>query len=95
MKKIYTFQSVANYQKALTRLEKSIRSGRFESYTQQKKQQIWNISIDQFALLPYIVSGIVTMTAGDTGVYWIVPALIFSFIKAVIDAWVLLIEIHR
>ncbi|MBE7174333.1 MAG: T9SS type A sorting domain-containing protein [Williamsia sp.] len=42
MKKFYTFQSVANYQKTLTRLQKSIRSGRFKSFTQQKKQQIWN-----------------------------------------------------
>ena len=32
---------------------------------------------------------------GEVGLYWIAAAFIFSFIKAVSDAWVLLIEILR
>ncbi len=42
MQKLYSRQSTANYEKALVRLEKSIHSGQFARYTQQKKQQIWN-----------------------------------------------------
>ena len=36
------YPSAYNYYKALARLEKNIRSGKFASYTQQKKKQIWN-----------------------------------------------------
>jgi len=36
------YPSAHNYYKALARLEKNIRSGKFASYTQQKKKQIWN-----------------------------------------------------
>jgi len=38
---------------------------------------------------------VVVLTVGDVGLYWIVPAVIFSFLKAIIDAWVLLVEINR
>jgi hypothetical protein len=36
------YLSPDNYYKTLARLEKTIRSGKFASYTQQKKRQIWN-----------------------------------------------------
>jgi Secretion system C-terminal sorting domain/FG-GAP-like repeat len=42
LQKLYSQQTTANYEKALARLEKSIRSGQFARYTQQKRQQIWN-----------------------------------------------------
>jgi hypothetical protein len=32
---------------------------------------------------------------GSAGIHSLVQAVIFSFVKAVIDAWVLLIEINR
>ncbi|HVZ95380.1 MAG TPA: hypothetical protein VG847_00790 [Chitinophagaceae bacterium] len=57
--------------------------------------QIRNMLIDQLALVPYIVAGIFLILKIETGIYWIVPAFIFSFIKSVMDAWVLLVEIHR
>jgi hypothetical protein len=60
-----------------------------------KRQQQWNALIDQVALLPYIVGGIWFLVNGYSGMYWIVPAFIVSFFKAVLDAWVLLVEIHR
>ncbi|MEO6453588.1 MAG: VCBS repeat-containing protein [Ginsengibacter sp.] len=41
MPKLYTTETGASYQKAISRLEKNIRSGEFANYTQQKKQQIW------------------------------------------------------
>jgi uncharacterized protein (DUF2141 family) len=42
LRKQHCYKSTANYTKALARLQRSIRSGRFARYTQQKKRQIWN-----------------------------------------------------
>lgn len=53
------------------------------------------IFLTQVAALPYIVAGILLITSGVGGEIWIVPAIIFSYIKAFTDAWVLLIEINR
>jgi modulator of FtsH protease len=48
------------------------------------------------AVLPYLVGGIVIL-AGDlrAGLYFVAAAIILSFGKAVLDAWVLLVEINR
>jgi modulator of FtsH protease len=51
--------------------------------------------LTQFAVLPYIIAGIMVLSEGLGGFYWLVPAVVFSFIKAVLDAWVLLVEINR
>jgi hypothetical protein len=60
-----------------------------------KKQYKYMIVFTQLAILPYIVSAIVTLSCGYIGIYWLIPAIIFSFSKAVLDAWVILVEIHR
>lgn len=48
------------------------------------------------ALAPYLVGGTL-IVAGDlrTGLYFVAAAIVVSLIKAVLDAWVLLIEINR
>jgi hypothetical protein len=53
------------------------------------------IAINQVALLLYILCGLVVLAAGGVGLYFLVPAIIASFIKATMDAWVLLVEINR
>ncbi len=60
-----------------------------------KRLYFQNLFFTQLATLPYIVCGIWIIGAGASGVYWLIPAFLFSFMKAVLDAWVLLIEIHR
>jgi modulator of FtsH protease len=35
------------------------------------------------------------LLGGASGFYWIAAGVIISFIKAVMDAWVLLVEINR
>ncbi len=60
-----------------------------------KSQQVLITLIDQFALIPYIIPGIRIITVGAPGIYWIVPGIFLCFIKAVMDAWVLLVEINR
>jgi WD40 repeat protein len=42
LKKPHYYLSPANYLKALARLQKNIRTGRFARYSQRKKWQIWN-----------------------------------------------------
>lgn len=60
-----------------------------------KRLYVLNMVIDQVAVIPYLIGGFKILLIGDKGIYWIVPAIIFSFIKAVLDAWVLLVEINR
>jgi len=51
--------------------------------------------LTQVASLPYIIAGILLVAGNESGLYWIVPAIIASFIKSFFDAWVLLVEINR
>jgi modulator of FtsH protease len=60
-----------------------------------KRHYFWMSIVDQLAILPYIISGLLISFQVDVGLYWIVPAIIVSFIKSVTDAWVLLVEINR
>ena len=60
-----------------------------------KRVYLFNLLFDQLAILPYTLAGLYLLFSHDTGFYWIVPAMILSRIKAVYDAWVLLIEIKR
>jgi hypothetical protein len=66
-----------------------------EKEKQYKMSYLFNLSFNQIALLSYIVGAIILLLHGDTGIYWIVGGVIVSFFKAVLDAWVLLIEINR
>ncbi len=49
----------------------------------------------QAATLPMIVAGLSLITQRGGGLFWIVASVIASFLAALIDAWVLLIEIQR
>jgi modulator of FtsH protease len=53
------------------------------------------LAMDQFSLVPYTIAGITIMLQGLIGLYWLVPAILFSFVKAIVDSWVLLVEIDR
>lgn len=54
-----------------------------------------NVVLFVAAAIPYVIGGILILFADPAGIYWIAAALVFSVIKAVVDGWVLLIEIHR
>ena len=66
-----------------------------ETESDYKRRYLFNIILDQFAILPYIIGGVVILSIGEIGLFWIVPAIIFSFIKSISDAWVLLVEVNR
>jgi len=48
----------------------------------------------QVATLPIVAAGIGMMGWGIGGLYWLVVGVVLSFLVAVLDAWVLLVEIH-
>ncbi|MEO8446870.1 MAG: hypothetical protein ABI528_05210 [bacterium] len=60
-----------------------------------RKKYILLIVIDQIAMMPFVIAGAIIFTGCDCGHYWIVSGIIFSLIKAILDSWVLLIEINR
>ena len=61
-----------------------------------RRKTIANLLLFEAAVLPYLVGALVMLTgAGAAGLYWVAAAIIFSFAKAVLDAWVLLVEINR
>jgi modulator of FtsH protease len=46
-------------------------------------------------LLPLVIGGVSTVLRAGGGLYWLGPGVILSFGAALLDAWVLLIEIQR
>jgi len=59
----------------------------------------WNfvprVVFGQAATVPFLVAGIALVGWGAEGLYWLVAGVVLSFVVGVIDAWVLLVEIHR
>ncbi|HEY4877434.1 MAG TPA: hypothetical protein VIH86_17780 [Puia sp.] len=66
-----------------------------KTQAEYKKPYLISLIFNQFAVIPYLFAGALILLNGENGIYWIVPGIILSFIKAIIDAWVLLVEINR
>ena len=62
---------------------------------QNRGKFIGNMIFLGFALLPYVVGGALMLGGSLMGLYWVAAAVIVSFIKAIGEAWVLLVEINR
>ncbi len=62
---------------------------------EHKKHSRINLLFTQISVLPFLIAGISIFCCGEGGFYWFVPGMLFSFSKAIADAWVLLVEIHR
>jgi hypothetical protein len=54
-----------------------------------------NVALQQAASFPYLVAGILVLSGDPGGLSWFAIAVVFSFLKAVVDSWVLLVEINR
>jgi len=65
------------------------------THVDYKKQYFFSIIFNQLSVVPYLFAGALILIKGEDGIYWIAPGIILSFIKAIIDAWVLLVEINR
>ena len=53
------------------------------------------VALGQLATVPFVIAGTAVLVCGEGGLYWGVPAVIVSFVLALLDAWVLLVEINR
>ena len=60
-----------------------------------KKYVRYNIILTHLSIWPFIIAGICMMTIGEAGIYWPISGMIFTLVKTVVDAWVLLIEINK
>jgi hypothetical protein len=56
---------------------------------------VGRIALAQGAVLPLPVAGVSLLLGASGGLYWLVPGIVLSLMVAVLDAWVLLIEILR
>jgi modulator of FtsH protease len=54
-----------------------------------------NLVLFEVATIPYVIGGVLLLLGSDGGMYWIAAAISISLVKAMLDAWVLLVEINR
>jgi hypothetical protein len=54
-----------------------------------------NLVFTQLAVLPYLAGGLLLVCGSGDGLYWLIPGMTISIIKALTDSWVLLVEINR
>ena len=59
------------------------------------RRTVYRTGLSQLAAILYVVAGSSILARGAGGVYWLVPAMLGSFLVAMLDAWVLLVEINR
>ena len=62
---------------------------------ERMRQWVFHAAMLQVALLPLLIGGIILASGGDTGLFWVAAGFVLSFCVAVLNAWVLLIEILR
>ena len=60
-----------------------------------RRHLVPRVVLCQVATLPIVAAGVGVMGWGEGGLYWLVVGVVLSFLVAVLDAWVLLVEIHR
>jgi modulator of FtsH protease len=60
-----------------------------------RRQHGFNTLLFQGATLPYVVGGALLLSGNPGGLYWVAAAMLMSFVRATLDAWVLLVEINR
>ena len=51
--------------------------------------------INQVPSVPFVISGALLITGRASGLYWIVPGVLYAFAAGIFGVWVLLVEIQR
>jgi modulator of FtsH protease len=59
-----------------------------------RRRAFARLTLSQLAAVLYVIAAVALLTSGS-GPYWLVPAIICSYLIALLDAWVLLVEINR
>lgn len=60
-----------------------------------RKWYVRNLAMGQVAVVPYVIGGVITAGFSLDGLYVVVLSIVVSFTDAILDAWVLLVEINR
>jgi hypothetical protein len=63
--------------------------------TDFRKRAIGAAVMGQASVFSICAAGGVMIAAGPVGVYWLVPGLLLSYVVALANAWVLIVEINR
>jgi hypothetical protein len=56
---------------------------------------VLSVVVTQAATVPIVVAGVSLLLGAGGGLYWLVPGMAFSLVVAVVNAWVLLVEVVR
>jgi hypothetical protein len=62
---------------------------------QYRSSTIFEVMLGEFAVAGYLSAGVVLVAVGAVGTYLIVIAFVATYIVAIINSWVLLVEINR
>lgn len=54
-----------------------------------------NTALGQVATLSWMAGGVVLLVRGQAGFYWLLPSYAMSYGLALLQAWVLLVEVNR
>jgi len=69
------------------------RSG--EAVQGPRGSNVTRVVLGQLATVPLIVAAVTLLVGSGGGLFWLVPAIVFAYVTALGDAWVLLVEIVR
>jgi hypothetical protein len=69
------------------------RAGRENPYV--SRLRVLYLVLAQVSSLPSVVGAVSLMVLRGGGLYWLVAGVVFSYFSAMVDAWVLLVEIQR
>ncbi|MFY9745359.1 MAG: hypothetical protein WBD98_03240 [Acidobacteriaceae bacterium] len=70
------------------------RAGHANPYV-SRRLQVFYMVLAQCSSLPAVVAAASLMVLRGGGLYWLVAGVVFSYFSAMLDAWVLLVEIQR
>lgn len=59
------------------------------------ERTISRLGLPAFGTLPYLAGAVILLSGSDSGMYFIFAGMIGAVIAAVVDAWILLVEIRR
>ena len=70
---------------------RAVRAGHY----QHLPQAVWRLLLHQAATIPFLLAGLSLEGLFGGGMHWFAAALVLSLVVALINAWVLLVEIQR
>jgi hypothetical protein len=60
------------------------------------RHRAWfNLAVGQIVAVSWFLGGLALWFQGEAGVGWLVPSILLSYALALLNAWVLLVEINR